>query len=84
MSEIIIKKGKMDLVKTDRSNLITVEPSHDGIVFTFKEGIQLYCTDQYLPNYAKDAMKNTSNNFPKASLIFDLLNYKTPVIATTK
>lgn len=82
MSEISIKKGSMELVKTDRANLLTVEPSHDGIVFTFKEGIQLYCTDQYMPNYAKDIMKNTSNSFANADLFFDLLNYKKPVMAT--
>lgn len=82
MSEISIKKGTMNLMKTERSNLLTVEPAHDGVVFTFKQGIQLYCTDQYMPNYSKDIMKNTSNSFPDFDLAFDLQNYKQPVMAT--
>jgi len=83
MSEMMvtIKKGNNEFVKTLRSNLITVEPAHDGVVFTFKEGIQLYVTDQYMPAFAKDVMQNTSNSFPVADLIFDLANYRQPVVA---
>jgi len=86
MSEtlVTIKKGNNEFVKTLRSNLITVEPSHDGIVFTFKEGIQIYITDQYMPAFAKDVMSNTSNSFPTADLIFDLSNYRQPVVAQAR
>lgn len=77
---VIIKKGTMDLIRTDRSNLITAEPSHDGIVFTFKGGIQLYCTDNYMPIHVKDMIKNTSNSFATANLIVDLANYNKPVM----
>ena len=76
---IIIKKGLMELVKTDRSNLINAEQSHDGVVFAFKGGIQIYCTDQYMPLHTKDLIKNTTNNFPNANLIIDLSNYNHPV-----
>jgi hypothetical protein len=76
---IIIKKGLMELVKTDRSNLINAEQSHDGVVFSFKGGIQIYCTDQYMPLHTKDLIKNTTNNFPNANLIIDLANYNHPV-----
>lgn len=83
MSDMItIKKGTMEISKTERSNLITVEPSHDGIIFTLKNGIQIYCTDNNMPIYTKDIMKNTSNSFPNADLSFDLLNYNKPVVAT--
>jgi len=77
---ITIKKGKMEIIKTERSNLITAEQSHDGVVFTFKEGVQLYCTDQYMPIHTKDMIRNASNSFPTANLIFNLSNYNRPVM----
>lgn len=83
MSDMItIKKGQMEITKTERSNLITVEPTHDGIIFTLKGGIQIYCTDNNMPVYSKDIMKNTSNSFSNADLSFDLLNYNKPVTAS--
>jgi len=81
MATVTIKKGSMDLIKTDRSHLIEVNPSHDGIVFMFKNNVHLYCTDQYLPISSKELMRNTSNNFPLANLIFDIANYSKPVVA---
>ena len=77
---IIIKRGLMELVKTERSNLINAEQSHDGVVFTFKGGFQLYCTDQYMPVNTIDLIRNTSNSFPTANLVFDIANYNKPVL----
>ena len=77
---IIIKKGSMKFVETDRSNLIIAEQTHDGVVFTLKGGIQIYCTDNNMPNHTKDIIKNTSNSFPTANLVFDLNNYNRPVV----
>ena len=34
-----------------------------------------------MPVYTKDIMKNTSNSFTNADLIFDLANYQKPVVA---
>jgi hypothetical protein len=81
MAKILIRKGNMKLVDMDRSDLIDVNPSHDGIVFNFKNNAYLYFTDQYLPVTSKELMKVTSNNFPTADLEFDLANYAKPVIA---
>lgn len=80
MDTIVIKKGQMKLVETERANLINAEQTHDGIVFTFKGGIQVYCTDQYMPIHTKDIIRNTSNSFPTANLIFDISNYNRPAI----
>ena len=77
---VSIKKGSMEVVKTDRSNLITAESSHDGIVVTFKGGIQVYCTDNYMPIETKGIIRNTTNSFPSANLVFDLANYNKPVV----
>lgn len=81
MSDMItIRKGLMEISRIERSNLITAEPSHDGVVFTLKNGIQIYCTDQYMPIHTKDIIRNATNNFPAANLIFDLSNYNKPVL----
>jgi len=77
---IIIKKGSMKFVETERSNLIIAEQTHDGVVFSLKGGIQIYCTDNDMPNHTKDIIKNTSNSFPTANLVFDLNNYNRPVV----
>jgi hypothetical protein len=82
MATIKIKKGTMKLIDTDRVNLIEVSQTHDGIAFTFRDNIQLYVTDQYMPNGTKEVIKNTSNSFPTADLEFDLMNYSKPVTAS--
>jgi hypothetical protein len=84
MARVTIRKGNMALVDMDRSDLIDVNPSHDGVVFTFKNNAYLYFTDQNLPTAVKEVMKNTANNFPLATLDFDVGNYKKPVTAEIK
>lgn len=81
MAKVLIRKGNMKLVDMDRSDLIDINASHDGLVFNFKNNIYLYVTDQYLPVVSKELMKVTSNNFPTADLEFDLGNYAKPVVA---
>lgn len=77
---LIIKKGSFTIVDTDKEKLITAEPSHDGIVFTFKEGFQLYYTDNYMPIHTKDLIKNAVGSFPTAHFTIDLSNFNKPVI----
>ena len=84
MPIVRIKKGQMKLVEADRNDLIDVNPTYDGIDFTFRNNIHVYCTDQYMPNAAKDTMRNTSNSFPGANLDFDLANYAKPVQVEVK
>jgi hypothetical protein len=76
--KVIIKKGSMNL-EIDRSELVEVSETHDGVAFNFKGGIQLYFTDQFMPQAMKELMKNTSNHFGNHKLIFDLDNQRTPV-----
>lgn len=82
MSELTIKKGNMVLIKTDRSNLVEVHASYDGMVFNFKEGFILSYSDSYMPSGPKDLIVNSTNSFPNASLIIDLINYNKPISAT--
>jgi hypothetical protein len=78
---ISIKKGNMEIVKTDRSNLIEVQQSYDGMVFTFKNGFLLTYTDSYMPSSSKDLIVNSANSFSTANLVIDLINYTKPISA---
>ena len=82
MSEIIIKKGLMELVKTDRNNLVDANQTHDGMVFNFKNNFSLNYIDNYLPIGLKDIIVNTLNSFPNAqSIVIDFGNYSKPIVA---
>ena len=77
IAKVTIKKGTM-ILDIDRSALVEVSETHDGITFNFKEGLQLYFTDNFMPQSMKELIKNTSNHFPNQNLIFDLDNQRTP------
>jgi len=77
--KIVIKKGKLKL-EVDRSELVDVNETHDGIAFNFKEGLQLYYTDNFMPQGMKEIIKNTSNNFPNKKIVFDLDNPRHPAL----
>jgi hypothetical protein len=79
MTKIIIKKGSMNL-EVDRSDLVEVLETHDGVAFNFKGGVQLYYTDQFMPTAAKQIMQNTSNSYPEKKLVFNLDNMNKPVL----
>ncbi len=72
-----IKKGTLHL-EVDRSELVEVSETHDGIAFNFKGGLQLYYTDQFMPQGMKEVIKNTSNHFDAQTLIFDLDDQRQP------
>jgi len=77
MAEIIIKNGKIR-VTADRSELIEVQETPDGIVFNFKGGIVIHKNDQYMSNATKQIVKNTADNFEANKITFELDNPKRP------
>ena len=80
---ITIKKGSIK-TQMDRSDLVEVKPTHDGVVFNFKHGLHLYYTDSYMPQTAKQLMQAGPDNF-KGDMEFDLDNYHTPIkVSATK
>jgi len=78
MSKIIIKQKNFQL-EVERSELVTLDETADGVVFQFKNGLSLMKTDQYMPQSVKSIMKNTSDNFPEKKLVFELDNPQRPV-----
>jgi len=78
MSEIIIKQKNFEL-KVDRSELVQLDETADGIVFQFKNGLSLIKNDQFMPSSIKQIMKNTADNFPDKKLVYELDNPRRPV-----
>jgi len=79
MAEIIIKNGDNFHLKVDRSELVQVDETPDGVVFQFKGGLSLMKNDQFMPSGIKQIMKNTADNYPDKKLVYDLNNPKRPV-----
>ena len=79
MSEIIIKQKNFEL-KVDRSELVQLDETADGVVFQFKNGVSLIKNDQFMPSSVKQIMKNTADNYPDKKLVFELDNPKRPVM----
>ena len=79
-TNVVVKRGhsEFNLIK---SNIMTCEPTHDGIVFNLKDGIQMLIVDINFTTEMKQMIKNTLTNYnPKGgTLIVDLNNYKKPV-----
>lgn len=78
MSRILIKKGTVE-IRSNRSDLVEIEPTPDGAVFKFMKGVLLHITDANMPIHTKDLMRNAHNGFSKGSLIFELDSYDKPV-----
>jgi len=76
-AKVTIKNGSFNLT-VDRSDLIEVSETPDGVVFNFKGNIQLHKNEQFMPSSTKQIIKNTADNFPGLNLIFELDNPNTP------
>jgi len=59
MAKIIIKHRSLEL-NVDRKDLVEVSETHDGVVFNFKGGIQLYYANDKMLSATKNLIKNTS------------------------
>lgn len=78
MADIIIKQGKFKLT-VDRSELVSLDETHDGVVFQFKNGLSVMKTDNFMPSSIKQLMKNAADNYPDKKLIYELDNPRRPV-----
>lgn len=77
MAEITIKVGGVKL-EASKNDLVDVSETPDGVVFSFKGGLQALFTDPYMPSSAKQIVKNTADNIKGKRLIFELDNPKAP------
>jgi hypothetical protein len=77
---VVIKRGPNE-IKVDRTQLIGVDQTYEGVVFNFKHGMSLNIVDNNMPNETKQLIK-AADNFPVGSIVFDLNNYKNPTSLT--
>jgi hypothetical protein len=73
---VTIKRATM-VMTMDRTDLVQVDPTPDGVAFSFKHGVHIVLTDQFLPLEAKELIR-AANSFPRGNIVFDLNNYKKP------
>jgi len=78
-ANITIKSGSLKLT-VPRSELVDVSETHDGVVFNFKGGVQLYKIDNFMQAGTKQIMVNTADSYPGKKLIFDLDNMRQPAM----
>jgi len=78
MSKIIIK-SKNFLLEVERSELVQLEETADGVVFQFKNGLSLMKSDQFMPSRIKQIMKNTADSYTDQKIIYELDNPRRPV-----
>jgi len=81
MAEITIKVGGVS-IEASRQDLMEVNETADGVIFTFKGGLQLVYTQQFMTSTTKQIIKNTADNdkLSKQKLLFTLDNPKRPVL----
>jgi hypothetical protein len=79
MSEIKIKKGTVKF-QCNRTDLVGVDETADGMSFTFKGGLQLLVSDAYMPSSFKQQIATSINRFENASVNVDFDNLKRPVL----
>lgn len=73
---LTIKRGSA-VVKVDRMDLIQIDETYDGIAFSFKGGLNVQLTDQFMPTEVKVQLKS-SNSIPKGNLTLNLNDYRKP------
>ena len=76
-SVVKIKKGDVE-VKFPKDELMKVEPTHDGVVFQLKGGLQVYYAEPYMQNSAKQIISHSVNKM-EGIITVDLLNPTSPV-----
>jgi len=76
-SVIKIKKGSVE-IKFPKDELMKVEPTHDGVVFQLKGGLQVYYAEPYMQNQAKQIISHSVNKV-EGIVTVDLLNPNSPV-----
>jgi len=78
MPAILLKKGSVQ-IKMDRSDLVNVTETANGVAFSLKGGIHILADDNDMPLPMKQFIRSGLDNFPTADVEVDLMNYKNPI-----
>lgn len=79
---VSIKKGTVKIT-AERTDLVNISETPDGVVFNFKGNLSLHLTDLHMPRDMKSRIRTADSLFTVGSLTFDLDNYPTPVVVDT-
>jgi len=77
-SMIVITRGPLK-IEVPRSELISVDPTADGIAFAFKGGSNYILTEPNMPPLVKNSIKMIVNQTKGKVVTINLLNFKNPV-----
>lgn len=80
--KVTIKKETI-ILTVNKSDLIEVKETGDGMVFNLKGGLYFTLMDMRMPLEVKRAISTAVNRFKAANLVIDLMNYVHPVSVTT-
>jgi len=78
---LTIKRGLLEFT-INRRQLISSDETADGITFKFKDGIILTVDDIHMPLDVKQRVCGADIGFKKGNLIFNLNDYRNPVLLT--
>jgi hypothetical protein len=81
--KIVIKKQTI-VLEIERTDLVEVKETGDGIVFNLQGGLHLSLIDMNMPLEVKRVIYTACNSFKKANLVIDLMSYLKPVKATSE
>lgn len=79
-SQTITVKKHTIVLNVQRSDLIEVKESSDGIIFQLKGGIDFSVTDLMMPLEVKRTIKISVDKFENNDIVIDLMNYIKPVM----
>jgi len=79
MVRVIVKKGNIGYIDTEKENIMECKPLPDGLCFTLKGGLYVTYTDQFMQPFTKETIVQMMRTNSNVSLTVDLANYTTPV-----
>lgn len=68
--------------KVNRTDVVSAQPKHDGVVFQLNHGLLIDYTDGYMPASAKELICNSLDSMPNCDLVVDFDNYRKPISGT--
>lgn len=77
MNKLQITKNGI-VTTLDKSDLISIDETYDGVCFNFKNGLHLHLTDTDMPTGTKNLI-HTATAYNVPLLKIDLNNYKQPL-----
>ena len=83
MSEfkLTFKRGPLEFT-SDRKDIMSVDETPDGITIKIQGGILLTVDDMHMPQDVKQRVAMADIGFKKGNLIFNLNDYRNPVMLT--